>query len=331
MKIERGFRRSWGRRTAVALLVSGAGLVSGAHADTIVSDLGTAGPGNFAILGLNSSDKITLNGPGQTFGNVGAFGDVALNSSSPPAILGQLLLGTSGNTGGSSGNLSAQISGGIVQTAASNTFLVNAASAALSAANTFKGLTADQTITTDITSTTTLTATHSGFYVVNVNANISLGNNDKLILTQAAGVNAQFVLNVDGNITLNGGNNFSGGEIVLAGGLTQNNVVVNVTSTANDNVTSSGGSSADPAHSGNTLPNAYIQGILLDVNGGIHLSPGQVYGEIIGGGSEINLVSGSQVTSNSVTTPLPSTAFSGAALLGVLGAGLAVRKRRSLI
>lgn len=330
MKIRRCSRRSWGRPAAAALLLSGAVVVSGARADTIVSDLGVAGPNNYAILGLNSGVTITLNGPGQTVGNVGGFGDVALNSSTPPAITGNLFLGTAGTTAGSAGNLSAQVSGSIIQTAASNTQLVNAAAAATSAANTFKTMAADQTISTSITSTTTLTATHSGFYVVNLNGNITLGNTDKLILSEAAGVNAQFVLNVNGNITLNGGNNFSGGDIVLGGGLTLNNVLINVTSTTGgDNVTSSGGSSPDPAHPGNTLPNAYIQGILLDVGGGIHLSPGQVYGEIIGGGNEINLVSGSQVNSQTAA-PLPSTALSGTALLGVVGAGLTLRRRRSM-
>src|SRR6185437_15429694 len=86
MKIRRGSRRSWGRPAAAALLLSGAVVVSGARADTIVSDLGVAGPNNYAILGLNSGVTITLNGPGQTVGNVGGFGDVALNSSTPPAI-----------------------------------------------------------------------------------------------------------------------------------------------------------------------------------------------------------------------------------------------------
>jgi len=189
-------------------LLSGAVVVSGARADTIVSDLGVAGPNNYAILGLNSGVTITLNGPGQTVGNVGGFGDVALNSSTPPAITGNLYLGSAGTTAGSAGNLAAQVSGSIIQTAASNTQLVNAAAAATSAANTFKTMAADQTINTDITSSTTLTATHSGFYVINLNGNITLGNNDKLTLSEAVGVNAQFILNVNGNITLNGGNNF---------------------------------------------------------------------------------------------------------------------------
>jgi len=57
----------------------------------------------------------------------------------------------------------------------------------------------------------------------------------------------------------------------------------------------------------------------LDVAGGIHFSPGAVDGEIIGGGNEINLVSGSQVNGDNgggTGVPLPSTALAGMVLLG---------------
>jgi hypothetical protein len=84
------------------------------------------------------------------------------------------------------------------------------------------------------------------------------------------------------------------------------------------------------------LPNAYIQGILLDAAGGVGFAPASVFGEIIGGGNEIRLVSGSQVYSSpsggTVPTPLPSSALAGGALLGVCGLlrKLRFRGRRSL-
>lgn len=291
------------------------------------------GPGNYAILGLNGT-AVTLNGPGTT-GNVGvtAGGSAALNGSSGPAIVGNLYLGTGATTNGSASPVSSQVSGMILQTAATNTSLDAAAAAATSAEHFFANLAATQSLPVadngSITSGTTLHASQTGFNVIDVN-NISLGNNDVLTLSGDGIAGAQFVVNVSGNITLNGGNLFSGGEIRLAGGLTQNDVLINLTSTANDNFTSSGGSSTDPSNPHNSLPNAYIDGIVLDLAGGIHLSPGQVEGEIIGGGKEINLVSGSQVNSNfspnTATTPLPSPALAGA---GLMGGVLAARKWKS--
>ena len=304
-----------------ALLLGG---MSGAHAygDSIVAELGAAGPGNYAILGLNGT-SVTLNGPGQTTGNVGVTspGNIALNSSSPPAITGNLYLGNTATTSGSASPLSSQVSGTIFTN--QNATLATAATAAANAETFFNGLAVDQTIASVGSGNTTLTATHSGFYVVDVTGNIALGNNDNLILSSGGISGVQFILNVGGDITLNGGNNFSGGEIKFAGGLTQNDVLVNLTKTTNnDNFTSSGGSSPDPANPGNTLPNAYINGIVLDLNGGIHLSPGQVRGEIIGGGNEINLVSGSQVnalTPTATTVPLPAPVIAGGVLIGACG------------
>jgi len=297
-----------------------------ARAGLIVDQLGTAGPGHFAILSLGgttvSVTDPTLNGPGQTTGNVGvaSIGKIALNSSSPPAIIGDLYLGNTTSTSGSAGsianNLGARanlrVSGTISQnqdaflgTGSSTGFwtggtttATGAVADALAAAMFFKKLTADQTIGGNITSSKTLTATHGGYYVINVTGDVKLGNGEFLTLSGAAGT--QFVLNVAGNIKLTGGN---GEGIILAGGLTTTDVVINVTSTSGgDNVTASGGSSPDPHHPGNTLPNAVINGILLDVAGGIGFSPGMVNGEIIGGGNEIRLVSGSQVNGPTITS-----------------------------
>ena len=356
----KGFMRLHRLLTLAAALAAAGLLMLGTTAQAdIASELGAAGPSHYAIfalggVNLNMTDA-TLNGPGQTMGNVGiaSSGNIALNSSTPPAIIGNLYLGNSSTTNGSAGNLAAQVSGTIFtnQDAVLGTGSVptppgfwgggtvtasGAVAQALNAAKFFNSLTPDLTLSS-ITSTTTLTTTSSthtsGYYVVNVTGNINLGNNQILNLVQGSGVSGvQFVLNVAGNISLNGGNNFSGGEIRVSG-LNNTDVVINVTSTSSgDNVTASGGSSPDPSHPGNTLPNAYIQGILLDVAGGIGFSPGMVFGEIIGGGNEIRLVSGSQVNGSSSQTPTAPEPSSMAMVL-VIG-GLAIsryawRHRRS--
>ena len=269
---------------------------------------------------------------------IASNGGVALNSSTPPAIIGNLYLGNTANTNGSASPVSGQVSGAILTN--QDSFLgtgsaqtppgfwgggtvtaTGAVADALNAAKFFNNLAPDQVLGS-ITSTTTLTATHAGYYVCDVTGNIALGNTNNLTLVGLPGT--QFVLNVSGNITLNGGNNFSGGEIRLGGDLTPNDVVINVVSTSSgDNVVTSGGSSPDPSHPGNTLPNAQINGILLDVAGGVGMAPGLVKGEIIGGGNEIRLVSGSQV----VPEPLSTPAVAAICLISLFAA----RKRRVLL
>jgi hypothetical protein len=200
--------------------------------------------------------------------------------------------------------------------------------------------TVDQTISGNITSSQTLQcAAGDTVCVILVTGNVQLGNNDILTLNGTT-AGESFILEVAGNITLNGGNNFSGGQIRLGGTLDSSDdaVIKAQKVSTGDNVTASGGSS-NPCSAasqgnlgttlgavlcpggidtGNTLPNAFIQGILLDTQGGVGFSPGMVIGEIIGGGNEIRLVSGSQVINNVQATtgvPAPATVL-------LLGGGL---------
>src|SRR5438094_302530 len=87
---------------ALAVPMVSAGVLSfssSASAEVIQSTLVSAGPDNWAILSLGGNiavqDTVTLNGPGTTVGNVGATSttDLALNSSAPPAILGNVYMG----------------------------------------------------------------------------------------------------------------------------------------------------------------------------------------------------------------------------------------------
>ena len=362
---------------AAALVAVCAGWSHSAEASTyIASELGNAGPSNWAILGLggvnvNLTDEV-LNGPGQTVGNVAvaSSGNIALSSSTPPAIIGNLYLGNTATTGGSSCAIPPdncnQVSGnvftnqdallgtatGINNYGPSGTVVANA----IDAYKDFNALMADQTISGDITSSMTLSCSAGqladGKCVIDVTGKIDLGN-DKILtlLGTPTFTDESFILRVAGIIKLNGGDKFKGGQIRLGGTLDSSDdaVIVSNKVGTGDTITASGGSS-DPcnatsqtnlgalastlcqAGSNNTLPNAFIQGILLAPQGGIGFSPGMVIGEIIGGGNEIRLVSGSQVIGQSTTgistgissVPAPASLV----LLMTAMAGWAATRRR---
>ena len=116
-----------------------------------------------------------------------------------------------------------------------------------------------------INSGMTISESTKGDYVFNISS-ISL-NQSALILSAPAG--SQVVLNISGNITLNGGN--QGNGILLAGGLKSSDVFINMTS-ANANLTTSGGGNAQQ-----------IFGTVLatGLNASVNLHPGQINGEII--------------------------------------------------
>jgi len=115
-----------------------------------------------------------------------------------------------------------------------------------------------------ITSGMTITESTKGDFVFNISS-INL-NQSALVLSAPAG--SEVVLNISGNITLNGG---SSGGIVLAGGLTSNDVFINLTG-ANSNLTTTGGGNAQQIF-GNVLATG--------LNASVNLHPGQINGEII--------------------------------------------------
>lgn len=331
---------------AVVILLVALGVVfvacPAAQAGYITDQLGAAGPGNFAIFALGGTNlgntDATLNGPGQTTGNVGiaSVGNIALSSSTAPAIIGNLYLGNSSTTGGSASPVSGQVSGSIfvnqdafLGTGTSTGFWTGGTTTAtgavldaLNAAKTFAGVSATtgpviSSVTAGGNTTTTWDFSGTG-NTVNVLkiTDLIIDDHNKLVLNGAVG--QQVILDISNTINLHGSD--FGGKVSLSGGLTTTGVVYNLTSTTSgDNFTSSGGSSGG-------LPNDFLSGIVLDVAGGVHLAPGLVFGEIIGGGNEIALVSGSQVNGPQNAPPLPEPAS--LALWSVLGlAGLVYRTR----
>lgn len=156
-----------------------------------------------------------------------------------------------------------------------------------------------------INSGLTISENSVGTYVFNISS-INL-NQDHITLSAPAG--STFVLNISGDITLNGGS--AGNGILLSGGLTSNNVFINMTS-ANANLTTTGGGNANQ-----------IYGTVLAVgaNASVNLHPGQINGEIIA--RTLTTSSGAlgvvpEVTPNSV-------------ILGFIGIVVAFGSRRSLM
>jgi hypothetical protein len=314
------------RRLAAALAVAGVlALGPATRAGVITTQLGAAGPGNFAVFGLGGTTvdatDISLTGPGTTIGNVGVASDgkLSLSGSSGPSIIGNVFLGNTATIDhpaevqgtvfynqdaflGTGNSLDPTTATGAVKDAitAANFFAAQATSAA------FTGI-------TSITGTTTLVATQA-LNVLNL-TDLKLSNGEILTLTGTAG--QEFIINISGDFKLNA--DATGGKILLAGGLTTSDVVFNITGTGAD-VATSGGSSGG-------LPNAQINGIVLTLQRKIAFAPGLVNGEIIGGGASISLVSGSQVVTIQ-ETPEPGTIVGALAGLGLVGVAKLLRNRR---
>jgi hypothetical protein len=146
-----------------------------------------------------------------------------------------------------------------------------------------------------VNSATTITG-NGGLNVIAVNGNISKA------LTLSGTSNDTFVVQVTGNIDLGGSDSLG-----LGGAVTAANVLYVVTGDVSTKV-------------GNT-----VNGTLLGVNSNFNLD-GTFNGEIIGGGSQIQLMSGAVVNAIPFNTaPEPSTmALFGS---GLVMAGLVFRKR----
>ncbi len=152
-----------------------------------------------------------------------------------------------------------------VETTTFNAPLLNSAwSAATSASANLAGLTPTQTLGA-VTTGQTISETSVGNYVLNV----SSINLNQSALTLSAPTGSTFVVNVSGNITLNGGS--QGNGLLVAGGITANNVVYNLTG-ASSNVTTTGGGNAQT-----------IEGIVLatGANASVNLHPGAIDGEVV--------------------------------------------------
>jgi len=151
-----------------------------------------------------------------------------------------------------------------------------------------------------INATTSITENSVGNYVFNITA-INFSGGSTLTLNAPAG--STYLLNISTGITL------TGGSILVAGGLTAADVLINYTGT--DAVQFSGGGNTSQVYATILAPNAEV---------GLH--PGLVVGSIIA--NSITMSSGADVI------PVPEVTPS-SVIFGFLGLVMAVTSRRTLM
>ena len=234
-----------------------------------VISLGTAN--NYSVLGLKNT-AIT-NSLVVITGNEGVSQGGSLSNMGPSAVTGNVYEYASGQYSGPG-----TLGGSII---ANSTLLTQNDTDALHASSTAEGLTATQTFT-GISCSTTVTG-NGGLNVIDINGSINL-NNASLTLTGTS--SDVFIVNVSGSASFVGT-----GGLMLGGGVTPNHVLYNFTSSSGTIV----------SHVGNAF-----YGTLLAPTYSFNLD-GSFIGEIIGGGSSIQLLSNATVNAN-VPSVLSNTA-----------------------
>jgi choice-of-anchor A domain-containing protein len=272
-------------------------LLAANTAQASVVDLGQAG--HFALLALTGSiDDSGPQGPqGNPYtigGDVGVVASGQTFQASGSVTYGGKVYLHSGATYNSSapGVPQPTMGSGV------DNMLSQAAQDAFAASSFASGLAATATYGT-INNNLSINEAANGHYVFNIDT-ISFSGGKALTLNGTK--DSTFLLNVSGQITL------SPGSILLAGGLTADNVLINYT--GNKDIQFSGG--------GNS---SQIFGTILAPNATVGLHPGFVAGSIIA--NAITMSSGADVDPVPEMTP-------GSVIFGFLGLVVAVNSRRAL-
>jgi len=281
--------RQWKRIGMMAMSLVLFSIAPLARASTVFSTLAAAGPGNFAVLGLQNTfvnlSLVTING------NAGVSAGGTLDIMAPSVINGNVFkdpLATVTGPGSIHGSIFSPGMSGLDAAVTS----ASSQAAALAPNLAFSG----------ITSATTVTG-NGGTTVVDVNGNISLNNAN---LNLSGGPNDFFIINVTGSLSL------VGTAFLGVTGTPLNHVLYNFT----------GSGITLNTHVGDVL-----NGIILVDHGGSSSLDGSFNGEIIYGGKSVSLLSGALVTETAApSVPEPSTLLLMASGFTLLCIGLFRRK-----
>ena len=262
-------------------------LLAGVNANAALVDmLGQAG--KYAVLSLNGTDLNLSNVTVNGDVGVGPNGSVELMA--PSTVNGTLFVDPTASIKAQAGNAT----GGIVPQN-----LSQAVADAIAASNTFAGMNPTQ-IFSSLSAATTING-NGGLNVIKVTGDITLGGGN---LTLNGGANDQFVFNIYGGMNLGGSS-----SVILNGGITATNVVFNFV----------GAGSSLMTHVGN-----HVQGIVLAPQRDITFHG--LFGEVIGGGKTLTLMSGATVTGFNVPEVTPTSV-----IFGFLGFVVAFGSRRTLM
>jgi hypothetical protein len=243
--------------------------------------LGTAGPANWGILEIGSGTVSMADGGTSGRGpggiSVSPFGDASaanlgINSggkftaANVNVINGTYYRATGNNADVISGTTN--IVGGIVQSVAGNSIISAAASSAISASANLSNTAlnpATQTVPGNVITTTTTLTGVSGRNVLYL-SQLNLAGTSILTLTAAAGAtDVSWVINVSSTLSL-----AASSQLLLAGGVTPANVILNETTNTPIVVTTTG----------------TVNGIFMGVvgNAGMDLDNSSINGEVISNG-----------------------------------------------
>jgi choice-of-anchor A domain-containing protein len=279
----------------LAVLSLGGGGMAYAGSVNPFTDLGSAGPTYWGVLGLggascnstcgSASTSVTVQAQSAVNGNIGVAPDGNLTFDTTSHGYGTADV----DTGGTVSN-GGQVSGGVTQNSSANSLLNTASEAALKAYTDASGMTATITNETNInnpSSPITITG-GSGINVVNLSNLVIQSSSDGLILSAPS--NGYFVINVSGNFTIS-----NGASITVAGGLSAYDVLYNVTG--------SGGTVTFNGSNQNTV----VDGIVLTAYNDIEVNGSLVNGEVIAGGGSIYVENDGDVTGQATSAPEPPT------------------------
>jgi hypothetical protein len=274
-------------------------LISRAQTDF---SLGNAAADNIAVLYEGNGGKTLSLNQGEITGNVGIAGTGVVQANGVLTITGTVEFAAA-NTGQFSSN-------GVVTITGGETYSNSNVSSDISTLNTLSqsfvaGVPTDPSLTISSGGSLNLSSSPNGQYVYTLSSTSNFPNGTFTITGNGSG-NQYVVVNVPMAFSFNG-------SIVLAGGLTSDQVLFNFT--GGNYSTLSGGDTLTISTNGLTT-----MGTFLDPNGDFQVNHSVVDGRVIGGDSvNSSIVSGGEVNAPTVTPEPTSMLLFGTGLLALGG------------